>query len=425
MYKLLMIANQFPPMGGAGVQRTSKFVKYLTKCGVSISVITKEVDGGLKDPTLSEDIPSSVRIYRLKAYDLENGTGFLRIPKKVLAKLCSPDSEIFWATKNRDRIFKIIEEEKPDILYTTSYPYSSHLLGLQIKKRYPDIPWIADYRDEWTNNPFHLDSRFRRMKLNAERSKELEVNRHCDFLIANTRQMLDNFVKDTPSLKDRSTFIPNGYDEDDFRGLERTDRSDSKFVITHTGSLYGRRNLDEILDALKSLIDRGEVDKNRIELRIVGNVHEFVLDDYRRKYDFADQIRSYGYMPHRQSIEMLFESDALLLLIGKGKGSGNFYTGKVFEYIRTGIPILGIVPRGAAAELLEETGTGLTADPEDGERVAAIVKKMYDDRFSGAKSVSPSQEAVQKYSRECQAKQLFDIMLNVMRKGTEKIYEET
>lgn len=410
MYKLLMIANQFPPMGGAGVQRTSKFVKYLTKLGMPISVITKEVVGGLQDSTLLSDIPSTVSVYRLPAYDLENGTGLMRIPKKILAKLSSPDSEIFWAKKNRDCIFKIIEEEKPDVLYTTSYPYSSHLLGFEVKKRYPKIRWIADYRDEWTNNPFHLDSGLRRMKLKAERSKELKVNRHCDFLIANTRQMLNNFVKDTPSLKDRSAFIPNGYDEDDFRGLQRTVRSDSKFVLTHTGSLYGRRNLDEILDALKQLTDRGDIDKNRIEVRIVGNVHETVLDDYRRRYNFTDQIRSYGYMPHRQSIEMLFESDALLLLIGKGKGSGNFYTGKVFEYIRTGVPILGIVPEGAAAELLKETGTGLTADPEDGEGVASIVKRMYDARFSGEESVCPNQDAVKKYSRECQAKQLFDIM---------------
>lgn len=410
MNKLLMIANQFPPMGGAGVQRTSKFVKYLTKLGVKISIITKEVVGGLQDSTLSSDIPSTVSVHRLPAYDLENGTGILRIPKKVIAKLTSPDSEIFWAKRNRHRIYEIIEKERPDVLYTTSYPYSSHLLGIEIKRRYPDIRWIADYRDEWTNNPFHLDSRLRRIKLKAERSKEMEVNRTCDFLIANTRQMLENFVKDTPSLKGRSTFIPNGYDEDDFEGMERISRTDSKFVLTHTGSLYGRRNLDEILDALQLLFERGELEKDRIEIRIVGNVHESVLDDYRRRYGLQDQIRSYGYMPHRESIKMLFESDALLLLIGKGKGSGNFYTGKVFEYIRTGVPILGIVPEGAAAELLKETGTGLTADPEDGEGIARILKRLADDRFSGRSSVHPNASEIIKYSRESQAKTLYDLL---------------
>ena len=410
MRKVLMIANQFPPMGGAGVQRTSKFVKYLTQLGHEVAVITKEVEGGLKDKTLNEDIPDSVKVYRLKVYDFTNGTGFLGLVKKVLSKLVSPDSEIFWAKKNEKEVLNLLDKERPEILYTTSFPYSSHLLGLYIKKLRPDIKWIVDYRDEWTNNPFHLDSRLNRLKFKSEKKEELEINEACDFLIANTEIMLANFVKDTPSLEGRSTFIPNGYDESDFEGLDIKGSPEDTFVMTHTGSLYGRRNLDDVVEAIKLLLDRGEVEKEKIELRIVGNVYESVLDKYRQDYDLRDEIVSYGYLPHKKSIEMLFQSDALLLLIGKGKGSGNFYTGKVFEYLRTYKPIIGIVPDGVARDLIIDTGTGLTADPGDIEGIAGLIKKFYGSKFSGEEVIEPVIDQIEKYRRENQAKALSKII---------------
>ncbi|MDO5037412.1 MAG: glycosyltransferase [Tissierellia bacterium] len=410
MRKILILANQFPPMGGAGVQRTSKFVKYLSQLGHEIQVVTKEFVGGLEDKTLSEDLPQGLKVHRLPAHDLENAQGLLRIPKKVLAKFLSPDSEIFWAKKNEEAIKKIVEDFKPEVIYTTSYPYSAHLLGYRLKKAFPHIFWIADYRDEWTNNPFHLDSAWRRQKLKKEKALELKINGAVDYFITNTPLMLKNFIQDTPSLAEKSVVIPNGYDEDDFQGIDQTMDQSPKFILTHTGSLYGRRNLEEILEAISYLDREGILSKDHFELRIVGNVYERVLEDYRQKYQLEDQLVGYGYLAHRDSIRMLFRSQALLLLIGKGKGSGNFYTGKVFEYLRAHRPILAIVPEGVAKDLIQETGTGLCADPSDTPAIARALKTLYDQRMEAYK---PDLEEIHKYDRKRQAQVLSRIIENL------------
>lgn len=412
MKKVAIIANEFPPMGGAGVQRTTKFVKYLPSFGIKPIVITKEHVAKLTDKSLLEDLPKDLRIYRLKAYDTVNRSGLLSIPYKFIGtRILSPDSEFFWYYNNRKQVLNIIKKENIGTIYTTSFPYSSHLLGLYLKKEMPKLRWITDFRDEWTNNPYHLDSKLKKIKLNAEKKKELEVTNNCDYLITNTPFMLENFIKDNESLEGRSTYIPNGYDEDDFNGIDTSKDDSGKFVITYTGSLYGRRNLDEFMDGLKISIDENRIDKNDIEIRIVGNIYEKAINEYREKYNLNDQIKSFGYLPHKESIRTLFKSHVLLLVIGKGKGSKNFYTGKIFEYIRTNRPILGIVPTdGAAASVIQETDTGYTVDPEDIVKISHIIEKYYFDWKNNLNSHSPNWDNIRKYNRKSQTEQLARIL---------------
>ncbi|WFA09127.1 glycosyltransferase [Tissierella sp. Yu-01] len=412
MEKLLVIANEFPPMGGAGVQRTTKFVKYLPEFGFEPVVVTKEHVSDLTDESLLEDLPKDLKVFRLKPYDTVNKKGILRLPFKFLGtRILSPDSEFFWYYFNRKKVVDIIREEKIRCIYTTSFPYSSHLMGLYLKRLIPELTWITDFRDEWTNNPYHLDSIYKRIKLKTERGKELLVTSACDFLITNTPFMLENFIKDTPSLKGRSTFIPNGYDDDDFQGLINKRNGGEKFVITYTGSLYGRRNLDEFLDGLKILLDNKKIDKNAIEIRIVGNVYDSVLNAYAEKYGLIGVIKSYGYLPHKESIQMLYNSDIILLVIGKGKGSKNFYTGKIFEYIRVDRPILGIVPPdGAAAQVINETKTGKVVDPDDIQGVSSILEYYFNNWLEDKKIHNPDWDKIRNYSRKTQTEKLAHII---------------
>lgn len=418
MEKVLIIANEFPPMGGAGVQRTTKFVKYLRDFGYEPVVVTKEHVADLTDKSLLSDIPEGIKIYRLKPYDTVNRKGILRIPMKFLGtRLLSPDSEYFWYRFNMDRVRDIIKKEGIRLVYTTSFPYSSHLMGLEIRRSLEGIRWIADFRDEWTNNPYHRDSVYKRIKFKGEKRMELSVTASCDYFITNTPLMLENFISDDSSLKERSTFIPNGYDEEDFQGLENRRDGKDKFVITYTGSLYGRRNLDEFMDGLKLLTDSGQVAKDDLEIRIVGNIYDKVIDAYAQKYNLEGQIKSYGYLPHKESIQMLFNSDIILLVIGKGKGSRNFYTGKIFEYIRAHRPILAIVPQdGVAADVIRETRTGTVVDPEDIQGVSRAIREYYKDWKDGRTGHDPQWEMVRKYSRKSQTQRLANIFTDQIEK---------
>lgn len=416
MKKVLVIANEFPPMGGSGVQRTTKFVKYLPQFDIEPIVVTKEHVGSLTDETLLNDLPKNLKIYRLKPYDMVNKKGLFGLGLKFIGtRLLSPDAEFFWYYFNKGRVEEIIKKHQIECIYTTSYPYSSHLMGLYLKRKFPNIKWITDFRDEWTNNPYHLDDFYKRLRFKFEKKKELAITSECDFLITNTQLMLDNFIRDNPTLKGRSTYIPNGYDDDDFIGLINQRDGEDKFVITHTGSLYGRRNLTEFLDGLKIAIDDGRIDKDRLEIRIVGNVYQKVLDEYVEKYNLQGIIKGYGYMPHRESIQMLYNSDLLLLLIGKGKGSENFYTGKLFEYIKADREILGIVPKnGAAAQVIVETNTGVVIDPENIEEIANAVAAYYNDWKNYRMHHNPNWDKVENYSRKSQAGELAGIINNLL-----------
>lgn len=418
MDKILIIANEFPPMGGAGVQRTTKFVKYLPQFGIEPVVVTKKHVGSLTDVTLLDDLSKDLKIYRLNPYDTVNRKGVLRLPFKFLgSRILSPDSEFYWYYFNREKVLKIIKEENIKCIYSTSFPYSSHLMGLYIKRSMPNIIWITDFRDEWTNNPYHLDSIYKKIKLKTEKKKELSVTSECDYLITNTPFMLENFVRDNNSLMGRSTYIPNGYDDDDFNGLVNKTNGGDKFVITYTGSLYGRRNLDEFLDGLKVLIENNKIDKNKLEIRIVGNVYQSVLEAYADKYDLVGIIKSFGYLPHKESIQMLYNSDIILLVIGKGKGSKNFYTGKIFEYIRVDRPILAIVPEdGAAAQVINDTKTGTVIDPEDIKSISIALEYYYKSWLDKNIIHKPNWEAINRYSRKAQTQKLASIIKDRMTK---------
>ncbi|MCD8239513.1 MAG: hypothetical protein LUC92_09300 [Clostridiales bacterium] len=136
MKKVLIIANQFPPMGGSGVQRSVKFVKHLRSFGWEPVVLTRSAGNmPVKDETLLKDIPEGIKIYRTKPYEAPELKGAFRIPGKVMGKLTIPDSAYFWYKASRKKALEIIKEEGIDCVYTTSAPYSDHLLGLYIKKK--------------------------------------------------------------------------------------------------------------------------------------------------------------------------------------------------------------------------------------------------------------------------------------------------
>lgn len=407
-----MLANQFPPMGGSGVQRTLKFVKYLPEYGIEPIVVTKKYKGKLVDETLLEEVPKGTKIYRLKAYETVENQSILRLPIKFIGtRLTPPDGEYFWYYFNREEVAKIFEKENIDCIYSTSYPYSGHLLGLYLKRKFPHIKWIVDFRDEWTNNPYYADNFFKKLKYRRERKQEDQVTNECDYLIANSKFMLDNFIKDTPKLKNHSTYIPNGYDETDFQGLKNQRDGGDNFVITHTGSLYGKRRLTEFLEGLTLAIKEKQINKDRIEIRLVGNIHKSIVGEYAKKYNLEGQIKLYGYMPHRDSVQMLYNSDVLLLIIGKVEGAENFYSGKIFEYIRADRPILGLVPeKGAAARVIEETNTGTVVDPENIKGISKAIAYYYQLWEKGELSHEPNWDKVKKYSRKSQAGELAKII---------------
>lgn len=417
MKKVLMVAYQFPPMGGSGVQRTTKFVKYLPEFEYEPIVFTREnKNTELKDSTLMKDIPRDLDIIRTKPYDFTELPGILKLFGKVInRKILIPDGERVWQLLSKKKAEDYIEKNNVDIIYTTSYPYSDHLLGLHLKKKYPNIPWVVDFRDEWTNNPYLLDSPHYNFRMNLEKEMEKEVLTMGDYLITNTPIMMENFIKTYPFTKDKFNVIPNGYDEEDFKGMDRQLPENDKMTITYTGSFYGRRKPDIFFKALQELINEKKINKSDIKINLVGNYKVKVIENMINENNLNGIVEIYDYMEHKESIKMLMQSDCLLLIIGSGRGAEAFYTGKIFEYMYTGRPILALVPeKGVAADVIRKTETGCVADSRDLNKIKENVMKLYQNWLDKNNDFTPNWDKIKRFDRKELTKKLSNVFDNAL-----------
>lgn len=411
MKKALMISYPFPPTGGPGVQRSLKFVKYLGNFGWEPVVLTREVGNmKLKDDSLEKDIPKDTRIYRTNPWELTELPSLFGLAGKFVSiKLLIPDKERLWEIFSKRTAARIVKHEGIDLIYSTSVPYSSHLLGLHLKKRFPDIPWVADFRDEWTNNPYLLDNPHYRLRMNMEKRMEKKVLEKADCLITNTPVMLENFLCNNPALnlEDRFFVISNGYDRDDFGQLVKNDERNTRFTITYTGSFYGRRKPDTFFQALHELMEEGMISNDKIAVRLIGLFKEEYIKELCEKFNLRDIVRVTPYIPHEECIKRMVESDALLLIEGGGPGGEAFYTGKVFEYMVAGRPIIAIVPeKGAAARLIEETRTGYISDFNDIIKTKENLRKLYISWLEDKVDFNPDFKQIARYDRKVLTEEL-------------------
>ncbi len=397
-----MIANQFPPMGGSGVQRSVKFVKYLRNFGYEPVVFTRKEKGLiLKDETLLKDIPEGVEIIRTAPFDFTEWKSIFKIPGKVLGlKVFIPDSAWLWSVISRKRAIKAITDMNIKIIYTTSAPYSDHLLGLYIKKKFPDIVWVADFRDEWTNNPYTLDNPRWWFRTGKEKKMEAEVLRKADALIANTPVMKRNFVENNNLDTDNFFVIPNGYDLGDFEKLDLSKPNNEKFTLTYTGALYGRRKPDTFFKALSELISEKKIDGDKISVNLIGNFYKEKLQAQIDSFSLTGQVNIVGYVPHDECIKRQLQSDVLVLIEGTGRGADAFYTGKIFEYMNTDRPVLAILPeKGAAADLVRKTKIGDVAHTDDVSAIKNVIFDYYGKWRDNNLIFAPDRTEIEKYER--------------------------
>jgi glycosyltransferase involved in cell wall biosynthesis len=405
MKKVLMIAYSFPPAGGPGVQRSLKFAKYFRYFGWEPVALTRDIKNmKLKDASLEKDLPEGMAIFRTKPYELTESNGIAGLVGKCIArKLLIPDAERLWQIFSKSTAVSIIENEKIDLIYSTSVPYSAHLMGSYLKQRFPHIPWVADFRDEWTNNPYLLDNPHNKLRMWIEHKMERNVLKQADYLVTNTPVMMKNFLKNNRDLdlEGRFCVIPNGYDSEDFKYAVKPSKKNERFIITYTGSFYGRRKPDNFFQSLNELISEGKVNPTRIKLQLIGTFKTEYMEEILKKYYLEEIVDVFSYMEHDKCIQYMSESDALLLIEGGGPGGEAFYTGKVFEYMAAGRPILANIPRnGAAAQLIKDTGTGLVSDFDDILNTRENILRLYDAWSNDREILDRNEKIIAKYDRK-------------------------
>ena len=437
MKNVLIIAYYFPPSGGPGVQRVLKHIQYLRDFGWNPIVLTvSNGDFPARDESLLKKIPSDVIVERTHIYEPYDAYRMLmghkkgapidvnvikkddqkRSFKEQLAELIRatffiPDARIGWLPTAIPKALELIKKHNVVAIYNSSPPYTTALIARQIKRK-TGLRWVTGFRDPWTG----FISSPKRWFLPAWFDKRLEhsVFKEADAVECAWQGIIKDIQSKFPELPSSKFYhVPNGYDSADYPSedlIDRTLSNPGKFILTYTGSMYGRRNPAALFKALELLYQRGEIDKDRILLRFIGRfgdeIHAMFLDTVLK-----DSIEVIGYVPHEKSISYLLASNVLLLIVDESKESAEIVPGKVYEYIGSLKPVLAIAPiEGAISDLMHETQAGGIAHQSDIEGLAAILKSMYDAYCKGESIAHPNIDAIKKYERRESARMLATLL---------------
>jgi glycosyltransferase involved in cell wall biosynthesis len=406
MNRVLIITYYWPPSGGAGVQRWLKFSKYLPQYGWEPFILT--VNPGYAsyptfDVSLEKDIPENIKVFRTKATDWFRfysndkskvpSAGFAKnkddsfrgkILRFIRGNFFIPDPRRGWNRFALRKASELIEKENIKHIITTSPPHSSQLIGLKLKKRYPEIKWIADLRDPWTNiyyyELFYPTFISRRIDLYYERS----VLKNADVITTVGPTLGKYFESKVPRTSDKIKIIHNGYDESDFEN--ETTSIPEKFTISYTGTISESYPVDGLIKAVQAFIDVG----NKILVKFTGHITDNQKEHFISTIG-NDHLEFIPYSDHKTVIRQMLSSSLQLLVLANHPDNRSFLPGKLFEYIASGKPILCLGPiDGDAALILKNTGCGKCFNYDDNKGIADFIIKSMQKR--GAEDRDPSTE---------------------------------
>ena len=421
--KILYISYFYPPLAGPASLRNLKTVKYLSKSGNIIDVLTvgnivyNYYDNGL----LAESRQN--RIMHIPSFDP------MSILEKVSGKNKSVSRQIYHNTPERFKLFirqlyplddkvlwlpnlykagkKALKDEKYDLIYVSCGPFSSAVAARSLSKHYK-LPYILEMRDYWTLlSDYNLQGTY--VNRLFSRYTEKKLLQDASLIVTATEGIAEDISEQFGNfLKEKTFILYNGHDEEDFLSLPAFSTDKSKYTLSYFGALYAKRSLKWLLKALQDLRKENKLPPN-FSLRLYGNYHIETLQEIKQS-GIEDLVKIIPQLSHQQAISAMLSADALLLLINSDSPKGTL-TSKVFEYLRTGKPILALVPQnGEAGKLLKESGQNYICPMESPSAIKICAEKLFADRDIELKFHYPKD----KYERKKQVEKLNERLLSVL-----------
>ncbi|PAP78854.1 hypothetical protein BSZ37_18275 [Rubrivirga marina] len=419
------------------MQRTLKTVRYLRDAGYEPVVLTVEAGAfPSTDASLAADIPEGVEVIRttapdpITAYGRLSGKGADAVPTGavsgagIMSKLALwaranvflPDARVGWVPFAKHAGRRILgraerAQEAFAAVLTSGPPHSVHLVGRRLQRT--GVPWVADFRDPWTEINFYGDLPMSRAARAVDRWMERRVLQGADAVttVSPTWARLLTEQGDLPSSK--VTVVHNGVDEADLGAAAGVAVRDDAFALTHVGSFYATRDPLAVWEAVRRLREAGEAEK--LVIRLVGRVDESV----RQSAEAAGvPVEVVPYVPHEEAVREQARAGLLLLSIEPFAADRGMITGKLYEYLASGRPVLGVGPVGGdAAALLVETRGGVLLARDDIGGIADAIRRHYDAWAGGTPLDGAPWEAVVPYTRRAQTARLAEVIRGLARRS--------
>ena len=431
--KLLMIAFEFPPQGQVGVQRSSKFAKYLQEYGIRPIVVTTDgpsavawLSCSLNEESIAE-IPKEAVVYRVPCPRRPRRTNNLWVRR--LRRLFSMSEENIgkhWEPHLIAQWYQLIKETKPDALYVSVPPFSMGPLAVKLAL-VSRLPLIIDFRDGWSH--WYRSPYMTRLHYLLTLWQERTCLRHASIVIGTTDQIISDLQSVHQHIpREKFHVIPNGYDGALPASLRpQVVASKSRpFVIGYVGSFYyspemrvaamgpwwrlparhwmqySPRKEDWLyrspfffFKALKKLVEKDPALHDSIRVKFVGDTPDWLVDQIKY-FSLQGIVEHLGRLPHRACLEFQAGCDALLATAAKIIGGCDYsIAGKTFEYVTAGCPVIAFVTEGEMRNFYQASGIALICDPDDTEWSANALERIVTGKFSPV----PNLDFLQRFHR--------------------------
>jgi glycosyltransferase involved in cell wall biosynthesis len=329
----------------------------------------------------------------------------------IRGNLFIPDARRFWIKPSVRYLTRYIPENPVDLIVSTGTPHSLHLIALKISEKLT-IPWVADFRDPWTKIYYQQSLMVCRLASRKHQKLEQSVLQHASAVTVVSQEMKRQFEE----MGARNVrIIPNGFDPEDFTepdGEQTSTVPDRHFSITHIGTLFPLRNPVNLWKVLSELVQENEEFAKDLKINLVGAVDYAVLGSIDEA-NLGNWVIRKGNVPYQEAIRLMRRSQLLLLLIINSPDARAILTGKLFEYMNAGRPILAVGPTdGAVAHALDETRTGQIVDFKDHISMKKQIMEYYGLYREGRLEVSPNN--IERYSRKNLTGEMTDLFNEIL-----------
>lgn len=429
---IVILSYYWPPAGGSGVQRWMYFAKYLKDFGHNITVISvnpdkasyKSLNETFAEMTKDINVITTNTIEPLKLYSLlksgsttkgiplghvgqDDSSLFGKVSNWVRANLFIPDARIGWNRFAYKALNAHLEENKPDFVISTGPPHSTHLIGLMMKKKFPDQKWIVDFRDPW-KEIFYEDSNPRTTRSkNKNETLEIEVIRNCDHLITigpGLQKLLIN--KEIKKSTDIS-YVFNGYDADKMKAIQRTEKS--VFTLSFIGTVVDdKMTFDPIIAAIHYITEKYNA---KVSIEMAGTITKKTIDLFSNIQNV--EFINHGYVSHEFAIQLMKSSHIVFTSLAVNEHDNLIISGKLMEYLSSRTPTLVIGNiHGDAATVMSDIQYASVISQSDTIGAEMFCDGIYKE-FSHGNILRNNTASIEMFSREHTSKKLEELLISI------------
>jgi glycosyltransferase involved in cell wall biosynthesis len=415
MRKVLFISYFWPPSVKASLHWPLKMIKFLPEFGWQPSVLTVEQDTfSSKDESFLKDINKNVEV--IKAYSFEpfkiykKFTGrendeqlvaseTISTVNKSLTHLISiwirmnlfiPDARIGWYYPAVKKGSAYLEKEDIEVLISIGPPHTTHLVGMKLSRKFK-IPHIPVFIDPWVDIVYYKN--FKRSKptrfIDNYLEKRVFQNSKSDIFV--TRTMCEDYIRKYHFLKDKSHVLYWGYDEEDFSDISSEIQSTEETIV-HAGNIFDFQNTPGFWKQVKTEIDKGR----KLKIKFIGTVSPGIKQTIENT-GLNLHTEYLGFLPYNEMLKELSKASYLLVCATESR----HVPGKLFEYLRTGKPIIAFGNDNVEVKkILEETNAGIMFNYDQNRQ----------DYFKELNQLKTNQSEVIVFERKNIAKELSNIL---------------